>query len=69
MLEAGVRVALSADDPTLFGTSTSGEYRFAKEALGLDDRDLRRLAENSWHGAFCSREERSAGLKSLEKSH
>ncbi len=69
MLEAGVRVTLSADDPTLFGTSTSGEYRFAKEALGLDDRDLRRLAENSWHGAFCSREERTAGLKSLEKSH
>jgi len=69
LLEAGVRVALSADDPGLFATTTSGEYRFARETLGLDDRDLRRLAENSWHGAFCSREERIAGLRKLETSH
>jgi adenosine deaminase len=69
LLDAGVRVALSADDPALFSTTTSGEYRFAREALGLDERDLKRLAENAWHGAFCSREERAAGLKKLEISH
>ena len=69
LLDAGVRVTLSADDPALFSTTTSGEYRFARRALGLDERDLRRLAENAWHGAFCSREERAAGLRALEASH
>ena len=38
LLEAGVLVTLSADDPVLFGTTTRGEYRFAKTALGLDRR-------------------------------
>ena len=38
LLDAGVRVALSADDPALFATTTSGEYRFAREKFGLDRR-------------------------------
>jgi len=65
LLRAGVRVTLSADDPSLFGTTTSGEYRFAREQLGLDERELRVLAGNAFHAAFCSREERDAGLKAL----
>lgn len=63
LLAAGVRVTLSADDPVLFGTTTRGEYRFAKEALGLTDAELGTLASNSWHAAFCSREMRERGLK------
>jgi adenosine deaminase len=63
LLDAGVRVTLSADDPVLFGTTTRGEYRFAKETLGLTDAQLDALASNSWHAAFCSREERERGLK------
>lgn len=65
LLAAGVRVALSADDPSLFGTTTSGEYRFAREQLGLDEAEIRLLAGNSFHAAFCSHEEREAGLKAL----
>ncbi len=65
LLEAGVRVTLSADDPSLFGTTTSGEYRFARDELGLDEAEIRLLAGNSFHAAFCSREERDAGLKAL----
>ncbi|HEY1435452.1 MAG TPA: adenosine deaminase [Thermoanaerobaculia bacterium] len=63
LLDAGVRVTLSADDPVLFGTTTRGEYRFARETLGLDDARLQSLAANSWHAAFCSREVRERGLK------
>ncbi len=65
LLDAGVRVTLSADDPSLFGTTTSGEYRFAREQLGLDESELRTLAGNAFHAAFCSREEREAGLRAL----
>lgn len=67
MLEAGVRVALSADDPVLFGTTTAGEYRLAGEKLGLNEKQLRQLAGNAWHAAFCSKEERAAGLAALEQ--
>jgi len=65
LLDAGVRVALSADDPVFFGTTTRGEYRFAREALGLDETQLRRLAGNAWRGAFCSRDERERGLRAV----
>jgi adenosine deaminase len=62
LLDAGVRVTLSADDPLFFGTSTRGEYRFAREKLGVSEPDLGRLAANAWHAAFCTRAEREAGL-------
>lgn len=69
LLDAGVRVALSADDPVLFGTTTRAEYRYAREALGLADAQLRTLAVNAWRGAFCSREERERGLKAVGGEH
>jgi len=69
LLESGVRVALSADDPLLFATTTAGEYRVARERLGLEDPDLRRLAENSWRTAFCSQQQRDAGLAALAGWH
>jgi adenosine deaminase len=65
LLDAGVRVTLSADDPLLFGTNTSAEYRFASEALGVSARELSVLAGNGWHAAFCTPAERAAGLKAI----
>jgi adenosine deaminase len=63
LLDAGVRVTLSADDPVLFGTTTRGEYDFAREKLGVSEEELRRVAGNAWHAACCTREEREAGLR------
>ncbi|HTY42544.1 MAG TPA: adenosine deaminase [Thermoanaerobaculia bacterium] len=63
LLRAGVRVTLSADDPVLFGTTTRGEYRFARRELALEDQELRALAANSWRAAFCSREQRERGMR------
>ncbi len=54
LLDAGVRVTLSADDPILFATTTRGEYDFAREKLGLTDEEISRLAGNAWHAAFCT---------------
>ena len=65
LLEAGVRVALCADDPLLFATTTANEYRVVRKRFGLSETALRRLAENSWRAAFCADSEREAGVAAL----
>ena len=57
--------AIEADDPVLFGTTTRGEYRFAKSTLGLTDAELHTLAANSWHAAFCPHEEKERRLRAF----
>jgi adenosine deaminase len=66
LLEAGVAVALSADDPLLFGTTTWNEYLIARDRIGVSPEQLRRIAENSWRAAFCDEKERRQGLQRLE---
>jgi adenosine deaminase len=63
LLDAGVRVTLSADDPVLFSTTTRAEYDLAKSKLGLTEEELLRVAGNAWHAAFCTKQEREAGLR------
>ena len=58
----------SRSAPTIrcfFGTTTANEYRVARERLGLGALELRRLAENTWRAAFCSKPQREAGIASL----
>ena len=52
LLDAGVSVALSADDPLLFGTTTSGEYAAAARRLNFEEPVLKNLAETSWKARF-----------------
>lgn len=65
LLDAGVCVALGADDPLLFGTTTEGEHARVREKFGFGARTMRLLAENSWRAAFCSAAERERGLAAL----
>lgn len=65
LLRAGVRVAIAADDPVLFGTSTRREYQLAGDELGLTPAERRVCAENSWRSAFCPEAEKRAGLSAL----
>jgi len=65
LLQAGVLVTLSADDPVLFGTTTRGEYRFAKSTLGLTEAELHTLAANAWRAAFCPHEEKERRLRAF----
>lgn len=65
LLAAGVRVALSADDPILFSTTTSGEYRLAAESFGFPEETVRKIAGNAWRGAFCPPSQKQDGLKSI----
>jgi adenosine deaminase len=68
LVDAGVRVALSADDPLLFDCSTAGEFRLAREHLGLTEAELLALAENSWHAAFCDERRKREGLVALKSA-
>jgi adenosine deaminase len=66
LIEAGVRVAVAADDPVLFSTTTRREYELLRDALAVPPEALRRCAENAWRAAFCPAEERKAGLGALD---
>jgi adenosine deaminase len=50
--EAGVAVALGADDPLLFGSRLADQYELVREAHGCSDEELAELARCSIHGSF-----------------
>jgi adenosine deaminase len=49
--EAGVPVALGADDPLLFGSRLADQYEVARDVHGLDDAQLAMLARDSVTGS------------------
>ncbi len=51
-LDAGVKVALCTDNPTVSNTSLSKEYGLAIDAFGLSENDVRALAKMSCEGTF-----------------
>lgn len=54
MLEAGLLVTLNSDDPPMFDTDLTNEYRSAYHA-GLPTRTLIQLARNGVHASFADR--------------
>jgi len=56
--DQGVMIALSTDDPALFGTTLSREYQLAQEAFGFTDEHLRELARNSFEASFLPAEKK-----------
>jgi adenosine deaminase len=51
LFDAGVPVALGADDPLLFGSRLVDQYRLAREVHGFDDAGLAELARMSVRGS------------------
>jgi|SRR5215472_1071107 len=51
LLDAGVAVALGADDPLLFGSRLTSQYELARQAHGLSDDQLADLARMSVRGS------------------
>jgi adenosine deaminase len=51
-LDAGVRVALCTDNPTVSSTTLRREYAVAMETFGFSEDDMRRIASMSWEGSF-----------------
>ncbi len=51
LLNAGVPIALGADDPLLFGPRLAAQYELARQVYGLTDADLASLARMAVHGS------------------
>ncbi|MFS4092732.1 adenosine deaminase [Streptomyces sp. AF1A] len=49
--EAGVPMALGADDPLLFGSRLTAQYEIARQAHGFSDAELAELARQSVRGS------------------
>jgi adenosine deaminase len=51
-LDAGIRCALSTDNPTVSGTTLVDEYLRAIDLLSLSESDVRELAAAAWESTF-----------------
>jgi adenosine deaminase/aminodeoxyfutalosine deaminase len=52
MFEEGLRVVINTDDPEMFHTTLSEEYRRLVERHGFTETEVRRLARNAFDAAF-----------------
>jgi adenosine deaminase len=66
LLEAGVPVALGADDPLLFGHRLTAQYELARHAHGLPDETLAELARMSVRGSAAPPPVRAALLAGID---
>lgn len=68
LIDAGVRVTLSSDDPPFFATDIAREYEAARTVHGLSEADMRKISETALESAFCDEPTRERSRKSLIRS-
>jgi adenosine deaminase len=66
MLQAGLKVTVNTDDPSISRITLSDEYRLVCEELGLSFEALKECILNAARSAFLPQDERSALVGSLE---
>jgi adenosine deaminase len=66
MLEAGLAVSVHSDDPAYFGGYVAENLLAVQQAFELDADDLKRLARNSFEGAFLDDSARARLLRELD---
>jgi adenosine deaminase len=66
MLDAGVPVALGADDPLLFGSRLTAQYEIARDAHGMSDAELAELARMSVRGSAAHDDTRARLLTGID---
>jgi adenosine deaminase len=66
LLDAGIRVALGADDPLLFGQRLTAQYQLARQAHGLSDGELAELARMSVRGSAAPAQIRARQLAGID---
>ncbi|MGW8438718.1 adenosine deaminase [Nocardiopsis sp. NPDC055879] len=64
MLDAGLLVTLNSDDPTMFGSDLTGEYRIAHDLLGVAG--TVRLARNGVEASYLGAARRRALLAEID---
>jgi aminodeoxyfutalosine deaminase len=60
-------VTLNSDDPPMFGTTLTEEYRRAASVLGLDRAQLAGLAANGVRGSFLDPGAKQALIQEIDK--
>ncbi|GAA4084839.1 adenosine deaminase [Nonomuraea soli] len=60
MLEEGLFVTINSDDPPMFATTLTEEYRVAARVAGLDEAGLARLAANAVSASFLAEADKRA---------
>jgi len=66
LLDAGIPVALGADDPLLFAARLTAQYEQARQVHGLADAELADLARMSVRGSAAPGEIRSQLLAGID---
>jgi adenosine deaminase len=66
LLDAGISLALGADDPLLFGYRLTAQYELARQAHGLSDPELAELARMSVRGSVAPADVRSRLLAGID---
>ena len=66
LIEAGVPVTLSTDDPGMFNTFLNREYQLAADTFGLSNAQLAELAKAGVRGAYCAEELRAELLADID---
>jgi adenosine deaminase len=66
LLEAGVQIALGADDPLLFGSRLTAQYELAASALDLSEAQLAELARMSVRGSVAPGDVRARLLAGID---
>jgi len=65
LFDAGVLVVLNTDDPDMFHTSLTNEYRIARDVFGFSQDELRELAKNSLRASFLPNERKQEILATV----
>ncbi|MER5970096.1 adenosine deaminase [Streptomyces sp. NPDC002055] len=66
LFEAGVPMALGADDPLLFGSRLAAQYELAREHHGFTDAELAELARQSVRGSAAPAEAKAKLLAGVD---
>jgi len=66
LLDAGVQVALGADDPLLFGSRLTAQYELARGASGLADGEIAELARMSVRASVAPPEVKASLLSGID---
>jgi aminodeoxyfutalosine deaminase len=66
LIEAGVPVTLSTDDPGMFNTYLNHEYQLVADTFGLSNAQLAELAKAGVRGAYCDEALRAELLAEID---